>query len=56
MLTILPWLEELKLLNLNLMIESELLSIKIFLARVTLKIGQERYLLLILCWKPILGF
>ena len=37
------------------MIESELLSIRIFLVKVTLKIGQEKYLLLILSWKLILG-
>ena len=36
------------LLNLKLMIESGLLSIRIFLVKVTLKIGQEKYLLLIL--------
>ena len=30
------------------MIDSELLSIKIFLVKVTLKIGKEKYLLLIL--------
>ena len=30
------------------MIESELLSIKIFLVKLTLKIGQEKYLLSIL--------
>ena len=33
----------------KLVIESELLSIKIFLAKVTLKIGQKKYFLLILC-------
>ena len=33
----------LKLLNLKLMIESELLSIRILLVKVTLKIGQEKY-------------
>ena len=40
----------LKLLNLQLMIqnESELLSIRMFLVKITLKIGQEKYLLLIL--------
>ena len=38
----------LNLLNLNLMIESELLNIRIFLVKVTLKIGQEKYLLSIL--------
>ena len=38
----------LKLLSLKLMIESELLSIRIFLVKATLKIGQEKYLLLIL--------
>ena len=36
------------LLNLKLMIELELLSIKIFLVKVTLKVGQEEYLLLIM--------
>ena len=35
------------LLNLKLKIESGLLSIEIFLVKVTLKIGQEKYLLLI---------
>ena len=37
------------------MIESELLSMGAFLVRVTLKIGQEKYLLSILLWKLILG-
>ena len=37
------------------MIESELLSIRIFLVKLTLKIGQEKYLLLILFWKLTLG-
>ena len=37
------------------MIESELLSIKIFLVKVTLNIGQEKELLSILFWKLILG-
>ena len=37
------------------MIESELLSIRIFLAKVTLKIGADKYLLSILFWKLILG-
>ena len=50
MLTILLWLKKLKL-----MIESELLSIIIFLVKVILKIGQERYLLSILFWKILLG-
>ena len=36
-------------------LESELLSMKIFLAKITLKIGQEKYLLLILFWKLIFG-
>ena len=44
----------LKLLNLKWMIESELLSTNIFLIKVILKIGQEKYLLLILFWKLIL--
>ena len=39
----------------RLMIESELLSITMFLVLVTLKIGQEKYFLLILFWKLILG-
>ena len=38
----------LKLLNLKLIIELELLIIKTFLVKVTLKIGQQKYLLLIL--------
>ena len=38
----------LKFLNLKLVIESELLSIKTFLVKVTLEIVQERYLLWIL--------
>ena len=38
----------LKLLTLKSVIELEWLSIKIFLVKVTLKIGQEKYLLLIL--------
>ena len=37
------------------MVELELLSIRIFLVKVTLKIGQENYLLSILFWKLILG-
>ena len=36
-----------KFLSLMLMIESDLLSIKIFLVNITLKIGLEKYLLLI---------
>ena len=39
----------------KLMIESELLSMGAFLVRVTMKIGQEKYLLSILLWKLILG-
>ena len=35
-------------LNLKLVIESDLLSTRIFLAKVTLKVGQEKYLLLTL--------
>ena len=38
----------LKLLSLKLMIDSELLSIRIFLVKVTVKIGQEKDLLSIL--------
>ena len=45
----------LKPLSLKLMIELELLSIRIFLVKVILKIGQEKYLLSILFWKLILG-
>ena len=37
-----------ELLNLKLMIELELLSIRILLVKVTLKIGQEKHLSLIL--------
>ena len=36
------------------MIESELLGINRFLLKFTLKIGQDKYLLLILLWKLIL--
>ena len=45
----------LKLLSLNLMIESELLSIRKFLVKFTLKIGQEKYFLWILFWNLTLG-
>ena len=38
------------------MVESELLSIGIFLVKVILKIGQVKHLLSILFWKLILGF
>ena len=38
------------------MIDSELLSIWIFLVKITLKIGQEKYLLSVLFWKLLLGF
>ena len=37
------------------MTESEWISIRMFLVKVTLKIGQEKYLLPILFWKLILG-
>ena len=37
------------------MIESELQIIRIFLVKVILKIGKEKYFLLILFWKLILG-
>ena len=40
--------EIIKFLNLKLMTELELLSIRIFLVKVTLKIGQGKYLLSIL--------
>ena len=51
------WLRPiLKLLSLKLMIESELLSIRIFLLKIKLKVGQVKYLLLILFWKLVLGF
>ena len=46
----------LKPLSLKLMIELELLSIRIFLVKVTLKIRREKYLLSILFRKLILGF
>ena len=45
----------LKLLSLELVIETELLSVGILLVNVTLKIGQEKYLLSILRWKLVLG-
>ena len=56
--SILIWLKKLrpilKLLSLKLMIESDSLSIRIFLVKITLKIGQEYYFLSILFWKLIL--
>ena len=59
MLVILVWLKKvrpiLKLPSLKWMIELELLSIRIFLVKVILKIGQEKYFLSILLWKLILG-
>ena len=58
MLTILLWLKKLrrilKLLSLK-FIEPELLSTRIFLVKVTMKIVWEKCLLLILVWKLILG-
>ena len=45
----------LKLLGLKLMTELEVLSTRILLVKVTLKIGQEKGLLSILCGKLILG-
>ena len=44
-----------KALNLKSMIGSELPSIRIFLVKVTLKTGQEKYLLSVLLWKLIHG-
>ena len=41
--------------NSKVVIELELLSTKVFLARVTLKNGQKEYLWLILIWKLVLG-
>ena len=59
MLIILLWLKKfgviLKILSLKILIEPELLSIRIFLVNVTLTIGQEEYLLLILFWKLVPG-
>ena len=40
-------------LNLKLVIELGLLNIQIFLAKITLRIGQEKYLLLNPCFKLI---
>ena len=37
------------------MIESELLSPRMFLGKATLKIGKEKYFWLILFWKLIVG-
>ena len=58
MLIILFWLKKLsrilRLLRLKLMIESNLLSIRTFLAKVPLKNGQEKYFSSILFWKLIL--
>ena len=59
MLIISIWLRKLnqfmKLLNLELGIESGYLYIRITLVKVTLKIDPEKCLLLILCWKIIFG-
>ena len=53
MLIIILWLKKLngvlKPLNFKSVIESELLNKRIFLVRVTLEIGKEKLLLLILC-------
>ena len=60
MLVILVWLKKLRpilnIWNLKSMIDSELLIVRIFLVKVTLKIGQEKYLLTILFWNLIFGF
>ena len=60
MLIVLFWLKKLRgilsALSLKWVIELKLLSIKIFSLKVILKIGQEKYSLLILFWKLILGF
>ena len=45
----------LKLLNLKSMIWWEVLSITTFVVKITMKIDQQKYLLLTLCWKTILG-
>ena len=56
-LMILLWLKKLRpiLKLLKLMIESELIIIRIFLVKATLKISQKKFLLLILFWSLILG-
>ena len=46
----------LKLLNLKLVTEPGLLSTNIFLTKVLMKIGQEKYLQLIVCWKLTLAY
>ena len=60
MLIVLFWLKKLRgilsVQSLKWVIELKLLSIKIFSLKVILKIGQEKYSLLILFWKLILGF
>ena len=60
MLIVIFWLKKLRgilsVLSLKWVIELKLLSIKIFSLKVILKIGQEKYSLLILFWKLILGF
>ena len=35
--------------------ESELLNKRVFLVKVTLKISQEKHILVTLCWKLIFG-
>ena len=55
MLIILLWLKKLNCKVPKLVIESDKKSIRITLTKVALKIGQEKYLWLILIWKLILG-
>ena len=58
MLIILLWLSKLihpKAPRFKLVIELELQSPRIFVAKVTLTIGKEKYMLVILCWKLIPG-
>ena len=43
-------------LNFKLMIDSESKSIRIFIVKVAMKIGQEKYLLSIVLWKLILRY
>ena len=53
MLIIVLWLKTLKILkvlSLKFLIELELLSMRIFLVKVTLKIGQEKYVLKTNLW------
>ena len=53
LLYLMKWRLVLKLQNLNLVIDPGLLNTRIILEKITPKVSQGKYLLLILCWKLI---